>query len=299
MNALIPPELLPLSVAGAEAQQDPALRRLLLIMLQQFSVAYGLPVDPGFASAFDTFFSTNLGNAAALVAVPRGLQDGIDDYADWQPAYNGLVTMIGFAQWVSAQIEAHLADRAAFYVQQRQLMSGLQAVAGIFFREEWEVELGVTQAFAAQLQADYTRYPHPEISEPTVVLTARLFATIPMPAARPLSRWFSPRFGRSISASTPIRWICMPIRKRVCCGCFGNGGSAGAVDLRAAGFRFGGCRAAGGLAAAFVYLGVAGSGPARSGQILSALYGTDRRIWPSPDLAGDYAGADGDPHARQ
>lgn len=180
-RALIPPELLPLSVAGAEAQQDPALRRLLLIMLQQFSVAYGLPVDPGFASAFDTFFSTNLGKAADLVVVPRGLQDGIDDYADWQPAYNGLVTMIGFAQWVSAQIEAHLADRAAFLAQQRQLMSGLlQAVAGIFsFREEWEVELGVTQAFAAQLQADYTRYPHPEVLEPTAVLTARLFANNP------------------------------------------------------------------------------------------------------------------------
>ncbi|MCK6442927.1 hypothetical protein [Elstera cyanobacteriorum] len=180
-RALIPPQLLPLSVAAAEAQQDPALRRLLLIQLQQFSAAYALPADPGFAAAFDSFFTTNLANADALVVVPNGLQNSIAAYPDWQPAYNGLVTMIGFAQWVSDQIEAHLTDRAAFLTQQQQVMSGLvQAVAGIFsFREEWEVEFAVVQAFAAQLQADYTRYPHPEDLEPTAVLSTRLFASTP------------------------------------------------------------------------------------------------------------------------
>ncbi len=180
-RALIPPTLLPQSVSAADTQPDPALRRVLTILLQQFSAAYVLQLDPGFAQGFDDFFTLNLANAASLSAPPQALTDAIAATPGWNPAYNGLVTMVGYAQWVSAQMEQHLAARAAFLGQQKQVLGGLmQAIAGVFsFREEWEVELAMTGGFAAQLHADYTRYPHPEALEPPFVLTARLFAQDP------------------------------------------------------------------------------------------------------------------------
>ncbi|KJV09190.1 hypothetical protein VZ95_13040 [Elstera litoralis] len=191
-RALIPPTLLPQSVAVADTQQDPALRRVLLILLQQFSLAYALPADPQFAAGFDDFFTANIANAATLGAPPQDLANAIQAVVaedtqhperppKWNPAYNGLVTMVGFCQWVSEQMEQHLLDRSAFLTQQKQVLSGLMAVvAGIFStREEWELEMAMTAGSAAQLQADYTRYSHPEALDPPFVITAGFYAQNP------------------------------------------------------------------------------------------------------------------------
>ncbi|WP_395826476.1 hypothetical protein [Elstera sp.] len=188
-RSLIPPTLLPQSVAVADTQQDPALRRVLLILLQQFSRAYALPADPAFAAGFDDFFTANIVNAANLGAPPQDLADAIQAIVEedakhperppkWNPAYNGLVTTVGFCQWVSVQMEQHLGDRAAFLAQQKQVLSGLMdAVAAIFStREEWELEMAMTGGSAAQLQADYTRYSQPEALDPPFVITARFYA---------------------------------------------------------------------------------------------------------------------------
>jgi hypothetical protein len=168
----IPPPLLPQSLAIVSRATD-TIRAIAVVLLRQFSEAYGLRKDPGLAAAFDGLFAANLADAAGLVVYPQPLAEAIQaqwGQGSWSQDYTDLATAIGYAQWVSQQMEAHFADRAAFMAgQQPGLDAILRQLLGneIFSQdEEKELQIALRGSFAASLQSGYVHYPHADELDP-------------------------------------------------------------------------------------------------------------------------------------
>lgn len=179
----IPPPLLPQSLALVYPATD-ATRAILVVLLRQFAEAYGLAKDPGLATSFDGLFAANLANAQALAPYPQELTDAIQvqwGKGTWNDAYTELATAIGYAQWVSQQMEAHFVARAGFMAgQQPALDAILSQLLGneIFSQQEEELELQIAlrDSYAAALQANYLSYPHADALDPVTYNALGLYS---------------------------------------------------------------------------------------------------------------------------
>ena len=178
----IPPPLLPQSLALVYPATD-ATRSILVVLLRQFAEAYGLGKDPGLATCFDGLFAANLGNAAGLVTYPQELADAIQvliGQGKWNDAYTDLASAIGYAQWVSVQMETQLAARGTFMAG---CQPGLNAILEqlleneIFSQsEERDLQLALRDSFAALLQAEYVSYPHASALDPVAYISLGLYS---------------------------------------------------------------------------------------------------------------------------
>jgi hypothetical protein len=165
VEAAIPPALLPNSLALVGQIGDPPTRYSLIFQLSLFATGYGLAKDPGLAAQFDAAFAANLPNAHQLAPYSQALAEAMAQAAqnpDWPAGANQLADAIGYCQWVSQQMEAHLAQRGAFMAAPQQaapIDDFLRTLfdEGIFKpTEELEVQLAIHGSFAARLQSEYS-----------------------------------------------------------------------------------------------------------------------------------------------
>ena len=180
----IPPPLLPQSLALVYPATD-STRSIMVVLLRQFAEAYGLAKDPGLAASFDGLFAANLANASALAAYPQELTDAIQvqwGKGAWDDAYTELATAIGYAQWVSQQMEAHFVARAGFMAGNQPGFNAIlnQLLSNEIFsqNEELELQIALRGSYAAALQADYLSYPHADALDPVTYDSLGLYSPL-------------------------------------------------------------------------------------------------------------------------
>lgn len=141
---------------------DVPTRCILLVLLADFIKAYGLDKDPGFAHALDRALREDLPRRGEFVQWTPALLEAIGN-AELGPGPVAMAEAIGFGQWFSDRVEAHLRERGEFVARQRGLLDNfLRAFfANAFFdpREELELQAAVRGSYAAWLQGDYSRSP--------------------------------------------------------------------------------------------------------------------------------------------
>lgn len=179
---------LSLAAIGALAGAAQPIKNALYFQLDQFYHAYGLDAEPDMAAAFDTFFSTNLPNYVALAApiYPSGVRQSLVAEETVQrtisPGCTALADSIGFCQWISAQMEAHLAARAAAIAPRPELDAFYRCLAAnsIFSQEEeLEIQLAGDVAYAAHLYADYLQFKRPAALDPMTYLSLGIYCALP------------------------------------------------------------------------------------------------------------------------
>lgn len=178
-RALIPPPLLPRSIAAAEGQGDAAVRRFLTVMLRQFAQAYGLAADPGLAAGFDACFADNLPKMAGLAILPPGLSDAIIAWGEehrWRDDDMALTDAIGFCLWIAMILDMHLEDRAAFLRQRRAALDPLLSLLASLPATHPELGIGtaVAGSFAARLYTGALSSPAGPDPDPADAIAVRL-----------------------------------------------------------------------------------------------------------------------------
>lgn len=175
----IPLRFFPLSVNKIRRiGTDSYMGRLLTLILDQFMISFGLLDEFGLAIDFDSDFS---GLTRDLVTDLGGLSQ------EQVSAGAGVGLVVQMAQTLSAKMEKHLVDRAAFLVTPigadlptplAILQRVVRHMADMFhIEEQLTLQIAVTGNFAASLYADYLGY-HPEDNklEPITRVTVRVYA---------------------------------------------------------------------------------------------------------------------------
>lgn len=107
----------PLSLKAIDGLGDVAVRRLLVVMLEQLCQGYGFATDTALAAAFDGWFAAKVPGYAELSALPARVSNAIRaarQRGDWIDGATAVADAVGFGLWVSATMESHLETRAAF-----------------------------------------------------------------------------------------------------------------------------------------------------------------------------------------
>lgn len=151
-----------------------AVPRILTVLLKQFVHAYDLKGQSSLVAPFNTYFAQKSKQLAQLPAYPAKLQQGIaEDKKDFKDDTHGiLLRWIHLTHYVSTRFEQHFRERAAFFgfgggqVEQaarerRELLTSfvrtLYKEAPFSQADELEVQLAVTDSYAAYLYADYVK----------------------------------------------------------------------------------------------------------------------------------------------
>lgn len=177
---------IPSSLDGSKNAVDAldklSLKRMLTILLKQFSEAYELAEDPGLAKCFDTVFCKELPNRGSKAKYPASLTKAIDAEKGYKDVAENkeLADAIGFAQWMAEEFGTHLKEeRAKFVIEQlKWLVHFIKAIyTASFFAagEDLEVQFGVSGAFAAYLHAKYMSFERMEELEPVKRADLKIF----------------------------------------------------------------------------------------------------------------------------
>lgn len=152
---------------GSTSPMSKSALRILVYFLHQCWESYDLRYDDGLAGAFDTFFAANCTKAKITesVTIPAAFQRGIDAWVTdgkWKTEHQDLTLAIGFGQWISNKMSAHLADRQTFLLKAewelKTFVDKLEATLPFSKHEEWEVQVAVSGAYAANLHASYQEF---------------------------------------------------------------------------------------------------------------------------------------------
>ena len=140
----------------AAGQLPPArqpLHYVLIELLDQFATAYDMELEPLLAAEFAEFFVEWMPQAEALADQEARARFRLS--VDAAP----MADAIGFGQWLSARLQAHVAGRAALIAAQREaideLIRTLYAASIFDQRNEYELQLAIGGSLAAALHADY------------------------------------------------------------------------------------------------------------------------------------------------
>jgi hypothetical protein len=183
------PETLAASLALIDQVPDTPTRSAHTVLLRQFADAYRLAAEPELAEAFDrayarTFAEFFIDQPPRPIAYPAALRQAIETLTranKWRPVYTALADAIGFAQFISVGMEAHLRARGAFMMgpEQRELIDPLlRQVAALFPpEEEREVQLAGGGAFAALLQGGYLFFPHLNELDPVATFQLGVYSS--------------------------------------------------------------------------------------------------------------------------
>lgn len=177
------------SIAAVDGLVDP-LRRVLTILLAQFSIAYDLDVDAGLAGCFDTKLTDDIGDMKGKANYPAELEQAIAAHKDagkpYETKHEDLADAIGYAQWLAGEVGKHLRKERAEFVRKNraELIHFVKAIyTGYMFHtaqeqtyEELEVQFAVTGAFAAQLHAENAKFERPEELEPPRWIDLTIYA---------------------------------------------------------------------------------------------------------------------------
>lgn len=156
-------------------------QRMLTILLKQFTEAYDLADDAGLAEVFDKLFSDNVGDMKGKAVYPPSLQQAITkEGGKYEAKHVALGDAIGYAQWVSQQVDEHLRkERASFMMAQRDVfINFVKAIyTASFFAadDDLEVQFAVTGPFAALLHAEYAKFERMEALEPVKRLDLTIY----------------------------------------------------------------------------------------------------------------------------
>ncbi|MBS0348183.1 MAG: hypothetical protein JSR69_17190 [Proteobacteria bacterium] len=141
------------------AMSKPWRRELYAIMLSDMIEAYNLRQDDGLAERFD-------GLCAEIIARPPGLPDGLRELLD--EAQTELALDVGVGHAISLAMDAHWAQRHAFFDRQRPFFDALvrelaeKANAGL---RDAGAQFAVASSYATRLHAAHLRFS-PEGLEP-------------------------------------------------------------------------------------------------------------------------------------
>jgi len=140
----------------AAGQLPPArqpLHYVLIELLDQFATAYDMDIEPLLAAEFAEYFIEWMPQAEALADQEARARFRLS--VDAAP----MADAIGFGQWLSARLQAHVAGRAALIAAQRdaidELIRTLYAASIFDQRNEYELQLAIGGSLAAALHADY------------------------------------------------------------------------------------------------------------------------------------------------
>jgi hypothetical protein len=139
------------------AQQLPpaqeALRYALIVLLDEFAVAYEMRSDPGLAQEFAAFFAEWMPNEEVLADYPPNFRFTLPVNAA------PMADAIGFGQWMSDRLQANFAGRAALIAAHRDAVEALIRTVyddSVFNQQsEYDVQLAIGGSLGARLHAEY------------------------------------------------------------------------------------------------------------------------------------------------
>ncbi|MBU2033509.1 MAG: hypothetical protein KKH37_07055, partial [Alphaproteobacteria bacterium] len=163
--------------AFAAGQLPPARQPLhyaLIELLDQFAAAYEMDVEPLLAAQFAEFFVEWMPQAEALAGQDARARFRLS--VDAEP----MADAIGFGQWLSGRLQAHVAGRAALIAAQREAIDALIRTlyaASIFDQHsELELQMAIGGSLAAALHAEY-EHARGAALEPVGKVTVGLYYT--------------------------------------------------------------------------------------------------------------------------
>lgn len=175
-----PAEHMPQSFTLVGQVGDLPARYALIALLADFVEAYGLDKDPGFAATLDSAFAESLPRAAQLAPYSPALREAIAGAANWTPGFGTLADAIGFCQWFSQGVEAHLEARGTFVLGQLGIFNSFLRFffANGPFRpdDELEVQAAVRGSYGAWQQADYVMSTRIGDLDPPTYLSIGLYS---------------------------------------------------------------------------------------------------------------------------
>lgn len=160
---------------------DTPTRYALIVLLENFIKAYGLGQEPGFATTLDEVFAESLPNAAGLAPYSPALREAIAGAANWTAGLTTFTDAIGYCQWFSKGVEAHLEHRGAFVLSHKDdvfdpFLRDFFAKSIFKPTEELEVQAAARGSYGAWLQGDYAMSPRLADLDPPTYLSVGLYS---------------------------------------------------------------------------------------------------------------------------
>ncbi len=160
----------PVLTAFVATQPPPAqeaLRYALIVLLDQFAIAYEMRNDPGLAQEFAAFFAEWLPNEEVLADYPPNFRFTLPVNAE------SMADAIGFGQWVSDRLQVNFAGRAALIAAHRDDIEALiRAIydASVFNQQsEYDVQFAIGGSLAAKLHGEYENAPNAALEQVSTV----------------------------------------------------------------------------------------------------------------------------------
>jgi hypothetical protein len=154
-------------VAAQPAPAQEALRYALIVLLDQFAIAYEMRNDPGLAQEFAAFFAEWLPNEEVLADYPPNFRFTLPVNAE------SMADAIGFGQWMSDRLQVNFAGRAALIAAHREDIEALIRTiydASVFNQQsEYDVQFAIGGSLAAKLQGEYHNAPNARLEQVSTV----------------------------------------------------------------------------------------------------------------------------------
>jgi len=160
----------PVLTAFVATQPPPAqeaLRYALIVLLDQFAIAYEMRNDPGLAQEFAAFFAEWLPNEEVLADYPPNFRFTLPVNAE------SMADAIGFGQWMSDRLQVNFAGRAALIAAHRADIEALIRTiydASVFNQQsEYDVQFAIGGSLAAKLHGEYQNAPNAQLEQVSTV----------------------------------------------------------------------------------------------------------------------------------
>ena len=153
------------------AQQLPpaqeALRYALIVLLDEFAIAYEMRSDPGLAQEFAAFFAEWMPNEEVLADYPPNFRFTLPVNAA------PMADAIGFGQWMSDRLLVNFAGRAALIAAHRDAIEALIRTvydASVFNQQsEYDVQFAIGGSLGARLHAEYQNVANAQLEQVATV----------------------------------------------------------------------------------------------------------------------------------
>jgi hypothetical protein len=154
-------------VAAQPAPAQEALRYALIVLLDQFAVAYEMRKDPGLAQEFAAFFAEWMPDEEALADYPPNFRFTLPVNAE------SMADAIGFGQWMSDRLQVNFAGRAALIAAHRDDIEALIRTiydASLFNQQsQYEVQFAIGGSLGAKLHSEYQNVPNARLEQVSTV----------------------------------------------------------------------------------------------------------------------------------
>ena len=146
--------------------QEP-LRYALIVLLDQFAIAYEMHNDPGLAQEFAAFFAEWMPNEEVLADYPPNFRFTLTVNAE------PMADAIGFGQWMSDRLQVNFAGRAALIAAHRDAIEALIRTvydASVFNQQsEYDVQFAIGGSLGARLHAEYQNVANAQLEQVAAV----------------------------------------------------------------------------------------------------------------------------------